>query len=138
MTEVTKQELIEAINGLEVNEANFTTSGKPDAKVLTDILNKKVSASLRDEVWAEMAPAPVDPEPPVADTPPEPVAPDAVAVGGDDSDEDCYTNMTDQNIFTTKGRCGGGFSVMLSADEAAGFGDKIMLSADVPVESDDE
>lgn len=117
MTDVTKEEVIEAIGKLTPgDESHFTKSGSPDATVLTEMLSKKVSAELRDEAWAECRPAdPADAEGVVS-----------------------YTNMTKGNIFTSAGRCGGGCEIMLSPEEAALHGVKVMLTADVPVVEEDE
>ena len=45
-------DVIAAIEELEVSETNYTNDGKPDAVVLSDKLDAFVSAKLRDEAWA--------------------------------------------------------------------------------------
>ena len=135
---ISNERLKTVIANLEVNEANFTNSGKPDAKVLTDILNTNVSANQRDEVWAEMqaekatlGDTPLDhsPEPdpaPLADTPPEPIAPDAVvesapAVNAGDNSGNLYLNVTNRNVFCMAGRVGGGETVDLGDEDPSGY-----------------
>ncbi len=51
--EKTAQLIEQAIKGMEVNDANYTNGGKgkPDAKVLTELLGWSVSAKERDAVW---------------------------------------------------------------------------------------
>ncbi len=47
-------DLSEAIDLLkEDNEAHWTNDGKPDAKALSSILGRNVSAAERDEAWQE-------------------------------------------------------------------------------------
>ena len=45
------EELTEMMQKLEVNETNFTDGDKPDTRVLSDILGRRISASKRDELW---------------------------------------------------------------------------------------
>lgn len=46
--------LVEVIKSLEVNEENYTEGGKPDANVLSDIMDVKVSADQRDVAWEKV------------------------------------------------------------------------------------
>ncbi len=47
------EDIIAVIKTLNSNdEAHWTNAGLPDARVLTDLLNKRVTAKLRDEAWA--------------------------------------------------------------------------------------
>lgn len=43
--------LVEVIRNLEVNDKNYTEGGKPDANVLSDIMDVRVSANQRDVAW---------------------------------------------------------------------------------------
>lgn len=50
-----KAAIVEAMSMLEVgNKAHFTEGGKPDARVLTDLLGWSVSAKERDAIWEEL------------------------------------------------------------------------------------
>jgi len=85
----TKEQLKAAIEALEKNEANYTNSGKPDAKVLTDILNTMISASFRDEVWDEMQ-----------------------------GTDNLYKNITSKNVFCLAGRVSSGETIDLGDEDS--------------------